>query len=341
MKALIHNKVNDFVYSDTEKPAVNDNEVLIRIKAVGICGSDVHGMTGKTGRRKPPVIMGHEAAGIIEEKGKNAAGFMIGDRVTFDSTIYCGHCSFCRQGKINLCANRRVFGVSCDEYRQNGAMAEYLAVPEHILYKIPAEMSFAQAAMIEALSIAFHAVGRSGLKINDTVTVFGCGIIGLLIIQSARLAGCGKIIAVDLDDYKLEFAEKFGADLCLNPLKKNIPKNIEDFCSGADIVFEAVGVQVSVNQAVLSCKKGGKIILVGNLSPEIIMPLQKIVTGELTLLGSCASSGEYQACINMIAGRRINVDKLISKIVPLSEGKKWFAFLLEGKEPLFKIVLEP
>ena len=137
MKALVLHEYNCFEYKDVQEPEIGPDEVLIEVKACGICGSDVHGMDGSTGRRKPPIIMGHEAAGVIAGVGKQVENWSEGDRVTFDSTIYCEECHFCRKGLINLCDNRRVLGVSCDDYRQQGAFAEYVSVPQHILYRLP------------------------------------------------------------------------------------------------------------------------------------------------------------------------------------------------------------
>jgi L-iditol 2-dehydrogenase len=343
MKALILKEYNHFIYDDITVPEIDENEVLIKIKACGICGSDVHGMDGSTGRRIPPVIMGHEASGIIEKTGKSVSGWNTGDRVTFDSTIYCGKCSYCKEGKINLCSNRKVLGVSCSEYRQNGAFAEYAAVPSHILYQLPDKISFEHAAMVEALSIAFHAVRRTPIKLNDTAVVVGTGMIGLLVIQSLRLAGCGNIIAIDIDDMKLKQAQNFGANFCFNSTKINVNEEILKLTrnEGADIAFEAVGITSTVNTAINSIKKGGSVTFVGNLSAQIDFPLQYVVTREITIYGSCASSGEYDACLEMIANGKIDVDSLISKVAPLSEGAIWFDKLYNKEPGLMKVILIP
>ena len=142
MKALVLEEYNKLVYKDMPVPEIGEKEVLVQVKACGICGSDVHGMDGSSGRRHTPLIMGHEASGIIVKKGAGVRGFAEGDRVTFDSTIYCGECYFCRQGLINLCDDRRVLGVSPKEYRQHGAFADFVAVPAHILYQLPEGLSF-------------------------------------------------------------------------------------------------------------------------------------------------------------------------------------------------------
>src|SRR5512138_3954493 len=203
MKALILKDYNKFNYEEVPVPDYGVNDLLVQVKACGICGSDVHGMDGSTGRRIPPVIMGHEASGVIAALGPGVDGWRVGDRVTFDSTIYCGKCRFCRAGLINLCDNRRVLGVSCGDYRQNGAFAEYVVAPQRILYHIPEAVSFERAATIEAISIAFHAVARTPVALNDTAVVVGAGLIGLLIIESLRVAGGGRIVAGDVDASRL------------------------------------------------------------------------------------------------------------------------------------------
>ncbi len=206
MKALVLEEYSKLVYKEMPEPEIGENEVLVQVKACGICGSDVHGMDGSSGRRHPPLIMGHEASGIIVQRGERVNDFSEGDRVTFDSTIYCGTCFYCRQGIINLCDNRRVLGVAPAEYRQHGAFAEYVAVPEHILYRLPEGLSFAQAAMVEPVSIAFHAVALTPVSLNDSAVVIGSGMVGLFVIQALRAAGCGTIIAVDLEQGKVDLA---------------------------------------------------------------------------------------------------------------------------------------
>jgi len=343
MKALVLEAYNHLECRDVPDPVPGPDEVLIRVKACGICGSDVHGLDGSTGRRIPPVIMGHEAAGIIVEAGPEVSGWQPGDRVTFDSTVYCGVCTFCRRGQRNLCDSRRVLGVSCAEYRRDGAFAEYIAVPQHILYHLPEGLSFEQAAMVEALSVAFHAVGRIPLTINDTAAVVGTGMIGLLIVQTLRLAGCGRIIAIDLDPARLELAKRFGADDALRSDVDDVVGSVLGLTEGrgADVSFEVVGISPTLQLATACLTKGGVLGLVGNLSPLAELPLQSVVTRELTLYGSCASRGEYPACLDMIARGAVNVDSMISTVAPLSEGGEWFRRLHDGEPGLMKIILVP
>lgn len=343
MKALILADYKQFNYTTAPDPEPAADDVLIAVRACGICGSDVHGMDGSTGRRRPPIIMGHEAAGEIVVTGRNVTGWEAGDRVTFDSTLYCGRCSYCRRGQINLCDHRRVLGVSCEDYRQHGAFAEYVAVPQHILYRLPDALSFDKAAMVEPVSIAFHAVNRTPLALNDSVVVFGAGMIGLLVIQALRLAGCGTIIAVDLEDSKLDLAKQLGADHGLNAADETLVAQILDRTGGqgADRAFECVGIEATIGAAFQTVRKGGCITLVGNLAPNINFPLQAAVTREITLYGVCASCGEYPACLDMIARGAIDVAPLMSAVAPLSEGAAWFDRLYNKEAGLMKVLLSP
>ena len=341
MKALLLTEANRFEYTEMPAPSVGDSDVLIRVEAVGICGSDVHGMSGKTGRRIPPIVMGHEAAGVVVETGSRVSQVAVGDRVTFDSTVYCNSCPFCRSGRVNLCSSRRVLGVSCAEYRQHGAMAELVAVPQHIIYRLPDAVSFEEAAMIEPASIAFHAVRRARLGLGESAAVFGCGIIGLLIIRAARLAGCGKLFAVDVNAGRLEAAREMGADVVIDSSREDPVRLIRSGGEGVEAGFEAVGISPTVSAATESVRKGGRLVLVGNISPEVTLGLQSVVTREIDLLGSCASSGEYPAILDAIAAGRLKLDPLISVRAPLSEGAEWFRRLAASDGSLLKVILRP
>ncbi len=343
MKALVLTKSNHFEIRDCPEPQVEDQDVLIQVKACGICGSDVHGMDGSTGRRQPPIIMGHEAAGIITKTGSGVTLWQKGDRVTFDSTVYCQQCSFCQKGLINLCDNRRVLGVSCDDYRRDGAFAEYISIPQHILYRLPEGVRFEQGAMIEALSIAVHAARRTSISAGDTAVVVGTGMIGLLVIQVLRAVGCGKVIAVDVDSDRLGLAEQLGADITLNPETSDVLQHCMQITGGrgADIAFEVVGVTPAVQTAVSVLRKGGCLTMVGNVSPHVEIPLQTLVTREISMNGSCASCGEYPDCLDMIADQKVDVDKLISAVADLAEGPSWFQRLYSRQPGLMKVILKP
>jgi L-iditol 2-dehydrogenase len=343
LKALIYTKPYSFEYSDFPEPVVGDDDVLIRVRACGICGSDVHGYTGETGRRIPPLIMGHEAAGIVEEFGKNVSGFEKGDRVCFDSTVYCNKCEACRAGLINRCDTRQVLGVSVPAFKRHGAFAEYVAVPWWIVSKIPDELSFINAALLEPASIGTHAANRAPISNNDTVVVIGAGTIGLFILQGARLRGAAKVIAVDINEFRLDLAKQIGADRLINPLKSDLSEAIgqETDGKGANVTLEAVGYARTFADAVSVTRMGGHIVAVGNLEKKAEFDLQQLVAKEHTFIGSYASSGEFRDCIELFASGKINVEPLISDVLPLAEGPGAFDRLLKAEENLLKIVLEP
>ena len=342
MKALNLCAVKEFELIDVPTPELAEDEVLIRVKATGICGSDVHGMDGSSGRRIPPVIMGHESAGEIAELGSSVLDWNVGDRVTFDSTIFCGHCDYCRSERANLCDHRRVLGVSCGDYNQPGAFAEFIKVPARILYRLPDQMSFHQAAMCEPVAVGLHAVGRIPIQPDDTAVVIGTGIIGLLIVQALKLAGCNKVIAIDLDPFKLEKALSLGADAAIlsDPETVTNVLKITDG-RGVDVAMEVIGIAPTINMAIQMLRKGGALGCVGNISPKVEFPLQAVVTRELTVYGSCSIRNEYPAAIEAISSGQIQVEPIISQIAPLSEGARWFSKLHENQEKLLKVILEP
>ena len=343
MKALVLKEYNRLEYEEVPDPVVGPEDVLIRVKACGICGSDVHGMDGSTGRRIPPITMGHEASGVVAETGARVTSWKAGEHVTFDSTISCGTCRFCQRGQVNLCDHRRVLGVSCAEYRQEGAFAEYVAVPAHTLYRVPEDLSFERAAMVEAVSIAVHAVGRARILLNDSALVVGVGTIGVLVVQALRLAGCGRIIAVDLDQERLDLACRLGADGGLRADARDAASTVRSRCggAGADLAFEVVGREETLALALAGLRKGGALTLIGNLSRSVALPLQEVVTRELSLHGSCASAGEYPTCLDLLARGKVRVDELISAVVPLAEGASWFGRLHRGESGLRKVILVP
>ena len=343
MKALVLEAYNKLVYKNFPDPEVADDEVLIKVEAVGICGSDVHGMDGSTGRRVPPLVMGHEASGVITTLGKDVKNWAVGDRVTFDSTIYQLDDWYTRKGYYNLSDNRMVLGVSPGEWKKHGAFAEYVNVPQHILYKVPDGVTFTQAAMVEPVAVAAHTVELTPILWNDMAVVVGSGMIGLFVIQILRAKGCGTIIAVDLEDERLSLAKELGADHGLNPKKVDVRKEILALTQnrGADVAFEVVGISDTVKTAIESVRKGATVTLVGNLSSTAEIPLQAVVTQQIRLQGSCAICGEYPAVLDMIARKEVNVDAILTAEAPLSEGEEWFTRLYNKEPGLIKVVLKP
>jgi L-iditol 2-dehydrogenase len=343
MKALLLSQYNQLDVADVPAPVPGPEEILVRVAACGICGSDVHGYDGTSGRRIPPIVMGHEAAGTVAAIGPGVSSYKIGDRVTFDSTVYCGQCEFCRTGDINLCDNRQVIGVSCTDYRRAGAFAEYVAIPQRIAYHLPDGLKFQEAAMLEAVSVALHAVRVSEMKGGETVLVIGAGMIGLLTLQAAKAAGAARVLVADIDQSRLQRAEKLGVEATLllsgSELVKEVYRRTEG--RGVDLVLEAVGRDETIAASISSVRKGGTVTLIGNISPEVKIPLQIVVSRQIRLQGSCASSGEYPQAMELMASGKIQVAPLITAIAPLEDGPQWFERLHAGEANLMKIVLNP
>ena len=343
MKSLLMREYSHLEVEDMPLPVAGREEVLVRVEACGICGSDVHGFDGSTGRRIPPIVMGHEAAGTVEAVGESVTKYKKGDRVTFDSTVYCGKCEYCKRGQINLCDNREVIGVSCGDYRRHGAFAEYVVVPERIMYPLPGNFGFNEAAMLEAVSVGVHGVKVSEVEGGETALVIGAGMIGLLTLQAAKAAGCARVFVADVDDTRLALAKQVGADEVINASGAELVAKVMQLTGGkgVDLALEAVGRNETVTGAIDCTRKGGKVTLIGNIMPEVTLPLQKVVVKQLRLQGSCASSGEYPESIELIANGKIQVKPLITAVASLEEGPRWFERLHSREPNLMKIILTP
>src|SRR6267143_1774524 len=282
MKALLLAEYRRLEIADLPTPAAGAGAVLIRVGACGICGSDVHGYDGSSGRRIPPIVLGHEAAGRI------------------------------------------------------------VAVPARVVYKLPETISFAEAAMLEAAAVAIHAVSLAEISAQITALVVGAGTIGVLILQALLAAGCKRVFVSDVDASRLKLAKELGATDVLHADKDVVAHILQRTGGvGVDVAMEAVGRNETVNAAIASVRKGGTVVLVGNISPDVTLPLQKVVTRQIRLQGSCASAGEYPEAITLIASGAIRVKPLISAIVPLTEGPAWFERLYAREPNLLKVVLTP
>ena len=343
MKALVLEEYMQLNYKEVPLPSIDDEEVLVKVKAIGVCGSDVHGIDGSTGRRIPPIIMGHEASGIIEKTGRLVTDWKVGDRVTFDSTIYKTDDWYTRQGMYNLSDGRMVLGVSCKEFVRNGAYADYVAIPQHILYRLPENVSFIQAALVEPAAVALHAIEITPFENSHTVVVVGAGMVGSFVVQLLKIKGCENIIAIDLENDRLELAKKLGAGFVYKPGDPDLSKKVLSLTAGrgADIAFEVVGIGTTIQTAISLLRKGGTLTVLGNLSPNVEIPLQSVVTRQIRIQGSCAINGEYPAILDLISSGALDMTSILSAEAPLSEGADWFNRFYNKEKGLMKVVLKP
>ncbi|MBV9340791.1 MAG: galactitol-1-phosphate 5-dehydrogenase [Acidobacteria bacterium] len=342
MKALLLSEYRHLQITEIPEPVPGPDEVLVRVEACGICGSDVHGYDGSSGRRIPPIIMGHEAAGVVAGVGPGVTNVGTGDRVTFDSTVYCGKCAQCLGGVVNLCDRRQVLGVSCSDYRRSGAFADFVVVPARILYRLPQNLAFAEAAMLEAVAVALHAVSLVPIGKGSSGLVVGAGTIGLLVQQALRIAGCSRVFVADVDHTRLALSESLGATAALYSGDRLLDEIMAlTGGRGVDVAVEAVGIAETVRTAIDSVSKAGSVVLVGNISPDVTISLQKVVTRQLRLQGSCASAGEYPRALELVSSRQIQVKPLITAVAPLEEGPHWFERLYAREPNLMKVVLAP
>jgi len=342
MKALLLTDVGKFEYTDVPTPEPKAGEVLVNIKACSICNSDVHGYDGTSGRRQPGLIIGHEASGVIAKVGEGVTKFKVGDAVVFNSVKYCGECWYCRHGLENLCDNGCCYGIKTDTQHLDGAMAEYLAVPEYLCYKMPENISFETAALIEPLAIMVHAVGGADIKINDTVVMFGSGVMGLMGIKALKATGAGKVIVVEVDEFKKEMARKNGADYVIDG-REDVPARIKELTDGlgADYAFDTAGVKATIANGFHCLKKNGTLIQVGNISPTVEAPLQTLVNSQIHWIGRYGTFTEYEGALGLLASGKVSVDDCLSKVAPLKDGQEWFDRLHALEPGLLKVVLVP
>jgi L-iditol 2-dehydrogenase len=338
MKALVYEGGWQMPLRDIEEPVPGSTDVIVSVKAVGICGSDVDGFMGTTGRRTPPIVMGHEFSGSITAMGAGVTDYQISDRVIAQPLLVCGKCNNCKAGLWNICVNRTGLGMNL-----NGAYAESVCVPQQMLYRLPDDMSWEQGAMVEPVAVALHAVNRTPLNLMDRVVIIGAGTIGLFTLLAARLKGAGQVIVTDLSPHRLEMARKLGADVIINVREQNPLEVVQAHTNGngADAVIEAVGVTATVQQSLAVVRVGGHVTWIGNSQPDVEINMQQVVTREVTIAGTYGYNVEFGQSIEAIRTGRIDIAPLIEKRAPLKDGPQLFHDLAKGNLEAIKVVLTP
>jgi L-iditol 2-dehydrogenase len=319
-------------------PQIKSDEVLIKVKAVGVCGSDLHLFRGTHPDRKPPAILGHEVAGDIIEVGERVKILKIGDRVTVKPLQGCGECEFCRQGLMNLCLKKKNPGKP----GWNGTFAEYFNAPAQLVHKIADNVSYEMATMIEPLAVAVHAVGRFTVKAKDTLVILGAGTIGLLALVAAQESGYHNIICTDTQDFNLTMAKKHGAKLVLNPLRDDVVAEVKEFTGGrgADAALIMADAKNIIDQAAALMKKRGEIGLVALITEKIPVYPFNFVAGELNLFGATTYETEDFAKAAEMINNGADLSDFVTQRLSLEESQKALDILKERKEHVIKIIVE-
>ena len=338
MKAAYVTGIKETEICEIDKPVPQKGEVLIKIEAVGICGSDLHLFLGAHAFRKPPVIMGHEMAGTVCELGEGVTKFQLGDRVTVNPSVSCGECSTCRRGLENICEQRKAPGTDA----WIGCFVEYFPAPEATVYKIHDNVDFPRAALTEPLSVATHILKRTSIQRIKTMAVIGCGTIGLMSLYLAKKTGVEKIICSDPAIYNRNQALKFGADFAVNPLSEDpvsAAKQLTDG-EGVDLCIVAAGAPTILDQASQMTKKGGEIGLVAMITKPVSFYSYSIVFREQRIFGSqIYQTSDFEDALEVVQTDDM-LSSFITQHMPVEDVQKAMEMLAEKKENVIKIILE-
>jgi 2-desacetyl-2-hydroxyethyl bacteriochlorophyllide A dehydrogenase len=341
MKALVFYGKEDLRYEEVPTPQPKKGEVLLKVKAVSICGSDLAGFRGINPMRVPPLIMGHEFSGEVAQLGEGVANVKVGDKVGVITNLFCGTCAACKAGLTNICDNRLIIGTTMKAGSHNGAMADYVVAPANKLFKLSGGHSFSDYALLEPLSTGLRSVKLAGDVNDKTVVVIGCGPIGLLAIMCIKLYGAKQILAVDVLDARLEMAKKCGATHThnskedLNAYTQKITDN-----AGADLVFDAVGSAATVNLGVEIVRLGGKVIWIGLVQPQIEFEYKHAVVKEVSFQGIYLYVTEMEEGLELLEAGKLDIGKIITSEYPMSEGPRIFKELISADAKDIKVILK-
>lgn len=347
MKALKLYGARDIRFEDVDEPVIqHTQEVKIKVKAVGICGSDIS-RYAKLGPYVPGMVWGHEFAGEVVEVGADVKKVKMGQKVTACPALYCGECDSCQKGKFAQCEDLDVIGA-----HRYGAYAEYVVMPEENVVPVPDHVEYDVAATVEPSCVVVHGYYKTGIKAGDTVAVIGCGTIGLFAIQWAKIFGAKSVIAIDIDDTKLNMAKEAGADITINSMGK---EPYEEVCKvtsqkGVDISVESAGTPITSAQAFSLTGKGGKVLFLGIPYGDVMVKrlyFEKIVRNELQIFGSWNAISapfpgkEWETSIHFISNGQLKVEPLITHRYPLSKGSDVFEMTAQRKAHFGKIIFHP
>ncbi|HID90838.1 TPA: alcohol dehydrogenase [Candidatus Bathyarchaeota archaeon] len=325
------------VVEDVEVPRIGDGDVLVATKYCGICGSEIHAYLGRHPFTTLPIVPGHECSGVVADVGKDVSGLSVGQRVTVIPQITCGRCYNCRIGRYNICKDLKVMGFQAD-----GVLAEYFAVKPKCVVPLLEGISLTEATLIEPFAVAVHAVRKSGIEIGSRVAILGAGTIGLSVLQCARLAGASDVVVTDIYDHRLRLARGLGADHAINVRTTDPIEFVrESFgAEGIDLVFECVGVEATVNQAIQMARKGTRVMVIGVFERDVPVKIGLVQDRELELVGSLMYSREdFRDAMRMMRDGELKAEPLISRIYGIDQADEAFKFAVAEKGRAVKVLV--
>ncbi|MHA1369877.1 MAG: zinc-dependent alcohol dehydrogenase [Promethearchaeota archaeon] len=342
MKVAVWTGIRRVEIKDLVVPEPGPGEVLVRARAVGVCGTDIHIYSGQYPGISPPRVLGHEVCGEIAAVGDGVGDYQVGDRVVVDPILWCGHCEFCRDGEYNLCAADG--GKNLIGYSQDGGYAEYFVAPARNLHVFGGGMTFEEAALVDTLACPINAISKVNVDFNSTVVIIGCGAAGLMFVQLARLSGARQVIAVEPNAHRRALAEDLGACISLNPDGPRFREELDDALPDSGVlVIEAAGTPEAARLALESAGKNSSILYFGYVSDVGIdnFSLGRLVFKEVKVFGSVGyTAGNYEQAISLIESKRIDVGKIITHVFTLDEIQKAFHMVEEQSDDLIKAVIK-
>jgi L-gulonate 5-dehydrogenase len=337
MKALVYTEPKKLVMQEWPEPVLDPGDAMVRVHAVAVCGSDIHGWLGHSRGRVPPLVLGHELAGVVEEISGDGAAAKSGDRVAVYPLIGCEHCEYCKSGRDYICRRRKVLGLHV-----NGGFAELLKVPAKNLYPLPDQNNFIEGALIEPFACGVHMVGKCGDE-HGPIAILGAGPIGLMALQAARQQNFSKIAVVELNANRSAQARQLGADLTVNPKETNCSEQLEEFFGedGCFAVFDAAGFSATRQLAVRLVRTGGLVVSAGLGDQESPLDYVDLIRREIRVEGVFAyNRRDFQTAADIIAAGRLNSKGWVSE-APLADGQAVFEDLIRPDSKRGKVVLTP
>ena len=340
MKAAVLYGIRDIRVEELPKPEILDDEVLIRVRATGICGTDIHFYRGEW-KVNLPIVPGHEFSGVVVEVGDDVENVRVGDRVVAEPNMVCGSCYFCRMSERNFfCERLKAVGVDVD-----GAFAEYVKIKGRNVYRFPDSLSFEEAALIEPIACCLRGIDNVKIRAGDVVAIIGSGPIGLLLLQLVRMAGASNVIQTDLKDDRLNLARKLGADYTINVERENPVEMVKKLTGGygVDVAIEAVGSPKAIAQAMEMTRRGGRLNIFGVSPQDAVWEVKPfdLYSKELTITASYRSPFTFQRAVEIASSGKLKLKPLISHLFPLSEAKKAFEIADKKLENTIKVMIKP